>query len=807
MKTNFLTSGLRALRRQKVHVLINVTGLAVGLACSLVIALFVFHQLGFDREHEHKDRIYRVGLQGRISGQAMRVAYTSPPVGPAMGNEFPEVERFLRLNVWSETIVQYEDLALAESHFVEADSTFFDFFSFPLLRGDKNTALSEPYSLVLTERAAESLFGTEDPLDRMMRVGSSDTPYRVTGVMQDIPENSHLLINMLGSYVTNPGSQSQNWMSNSLQTYVMLHPEACPEQVSERFEPLIVKYVGPLVRQFLGITLEDFIRQGNTYTYFLQPLRSLHLDPSVEAPFRPASDPRYLWIFGGVGLLILVIASINFMNLATAQATKRAKEVGVKKACGSSRGMLVRQFLGESLSLAFAALILAFILVELILGQLNTLLSTSLSLGFYMHPVRLPLLLVFTALIGLLAGLYPAFYLSSFRAAEVLKGKTGQSRQSLRLRRVLTVVQFLISIALISSTTIMYRQLHFLLNKDLGFDKEHVVVIRRAGVLGGRVHSFKNELQAIPGVLSVSASTAVPGRTNNTNTYIILGREEESYVFQTVWADYDYLETFRIGMASGRYFDPDLLTDRQACIINERAVREFQLEDPFSTRILFGNPADPEVERMPVIGLMKDYHLESVRADIMPQIIRFKNDDMQWGYVSIRLAEQAPAGIMEQIEAVWSSFVPQDPLLSFYLDEDYNRLLREEQQSARMSVWFTVLAILIAALGLYGLTAFNVQQRTREIGVRKIFGASVSGICLMVIWEIIRLVALATVLAWPLVYWAASTWLQNYPFRVELTAADFLIGLFLAVVVSLLTVTLTVVRAARAQPVEALRYE
>ncbi len=803
MTRHLIKFSFRALRRQGGYVAINVLGLAIGLACSLVIALFIIHELSYDKYHEDKDRIYRLGLHGIMSGQEIRAAYMAPPVGPAMANEFPEVEHFLRMSIWDETIVQVDDRFFIENHFSLADSSFFEFFSIPLLRGNKHRVLTEPFSVVLTETAAARIFGDEDPMDRMMRVGGMPEDFRVTGIMEDIPKNTHFNVGMVGSFTSSQQAHSEQWLSNNYLTYLKLYPGSDPAVVESRFEDLIMKYVGPQVQQLMGISVEDFLAMGNRYNYFMQPLLSIHLDPSVEHHHQPPGDPKYLWIFGAVGLLILVIASINFMNLSTAQATKRAREVGMKKVIGSSRSMLITQFISETVLLAFLALFVAVLMVEASLPLFNHVLSLHLSLSYLSAWYIIPGMLLLAIAVGLLAGSYPAFYLSSFNPATVLKGKAN-GKQNTRLRLGLTVLQFAISIILISSSVIMYRQLMYMTNKDLGFDKENILVVRRAYVLEGQVDAFKTELERIPGVVSVSSSTAIPGRSNNTNGYTIRGRQDESYLMTTFWVDYDFLETFGMNMADGRFFDPELLTDQQAGIVNASTVRNYHLDDPFGTRIV---TAGTEPEVVPLIGVIEDFHFTSLRYTIAPVILLYKHEDMHWGYVSIRYEADQIRRVLEETEKTWGSFTSSEPMLHYFMDDDFNRLYSEEEQNAQLSVIFTILAIVIASMGLYGLTAFSLQQRIKEIGVRKTFGAGISNIWYLVCKEVMLLVGGATLIAWPLVYWVAGNWLQNYHYRIAMRPSDFLAGFVIAVLIALATISYRVIRTASINPSISLRYE
>jgi putative ABC transport system permease protein len=721
MFTSLLKHSLKALRRQKSYVLINIAGLAIGIACSLVISLFIIHELSFDRYHENKDYIYQIVIHGRFGGEEFKGAFTAPPIGPAMAREFPEVIDFLRTHAYEETVIRYKDNFFVENHFIEADSSFFHFFSIPLIKGNIDHILTEPFTVVISESTAKKIFGSDDPIDEMIRVGNHPQEHRIVGIMQDIPANTHFEANLIGSFVTNPRSSDLNWLGNSFSTYLMLAPGTDPNDIDEGLSQMINKYVGPQVQQFLGITIEDFEQQGNQYNLFVIPLTSIHLSPGIEQMHKPANDPRYMAIFGGIGLLILIIAAINFMNLSTAQATKRAREVAIKKVSGSSQSLLVGQFLAETIILSMAAMLIAIVITELSLPQINQLLDTQLQFTYLNKWLTLPIYLLISVFIGILAGVYPAFYLSSFNPIRVLKGRQNKSGELLNLRRALTTLQFAISIMLIVGTLVMHRQINYMLNKDLGFDKEQVLVVRRASVLGNQVDVFKNELLNIAGVISASASTAVPGRANNSNAYTLQSRPEESYIMQTNWVDHDFFETYGLKLELGRFFDPELQTDQLTGVINQKAVRNFSLSNPLEEKFVDGTQNN---NISPVIGVLRDFHFESLRLEIRPSIFRFKNEDIMSGYVSVRITPSSAKTIISQIEEIWRTFNTHDPLLYFFIDKDFERLYKEEQQNAALSFIFTILAIIIASLGLYGLTSFTISLRIKEIGVRKTLGAS-----------------------------------------------------------------------------------
>ncbi len=807
MFKNLFKHSLRAMNRQKGYVAINVLGLAIGIACSLVIILFVVHEVSFDKFNEKGDRIYRLVLNGKIGGQELKVSSSASPMGPTMLREFAEVEDFVRLNSWGQTILKNGNQSFIEKDFVEADSSFFNIFSIPLLSGEKKSVLNASHTLVLSATTAKKIFGLENPMDKLLKVGDDTVMYRVTGVMADVPETSHLKVSVIGSFMTNKRANDNEWTSNSFNTYLLLKPNTKAKQVEAKIPALLKKYVGPQILQYLGLSMEEFLAKGNRYDMNLQALEDIHLDPSIQQDMKAPSDPKYLLIFGSIALLIIVIAAINFMNLSTAQAAKRAKEVGMKKVCGSSRGMLISQFIAESMLLTTIALVFAILIVELAMPYFNSLLDAELKIDYLGSWYILPGLLLFSLIIGLFAGSYPAFFLSSFNPYEVLKGKVRASMRNGKLRSLLVVIQFTISIILIVGTTIMFRQINFMLKKDLGFNKEQLMVITRAETIGDRITAFKDALNKIPGVIKVASSTAVPGHGNNNNSYMMEGREQETFLMQTVWVDYDYLETYGHKMISGRFFNDDFATDKDGCVINESAVKQFTLVTPLTTRFITPSEDVTKKEYMPVIGVVKDFNFESLQSRINPHVFRFKKEGFNWGYITIKVAPKDMKKTIAGIEGVWKEFTSNDPLNYFFLDKDFVRLYKEERQNAEMAVLFAILAIFIAALGLFGLTSFAVEQRTKEIGIRKTMGASVFSIFFLISKEIIVLVTISTAIAIPVAFYIGNSWLQNYYYRINLGVFDFVIGFGIAIVIALATISYRTIKAATANPVDSLLYE
>jgi putative ABC transport system permease protein len=807
MFSNLIKHSIRSFKRQRAYIVINILGLSIGIACSLLIALFVINELSYDRYNVKKDRIFRMILNGKIGGQEVTVTYSAAVIGPTMVKEVPEVEDFLRMNGVGPTTVEYNKQAFTDDHIVEADSSFFNFFSIPVIKGDPNNLLNAPRKAVLSVSTAKKIFGKENPIDKTIKIGSDTSLYTISGVMGDIPENSHFEADILTSFMTNPGSKNPTWLSNSYSTYLLLKPNSSYKTVDAKLPGLIIKYVGPELQKFMGVSITDFAAKGNKYRFYLQNLKDAHLDPSVtQQQFKAASDPKFLKIFGSIAILIVIIAAINFMNLSTAQASRRAKEVGIKKIGGSSRGMLVTQFLSESFILSLLSLIFALIFIKVTLPYFNNLLGAKLVLNLFASWYTIPGLIIFSILVGILAGSYPAFFLSSFNPYEVLKGNVKNSMKNGRLRRVLVVFQFAVSILLIVGTMVMYRQINYMLNKDVGFNKEQLIVINRADALGAKVKSFKEAVKEIPGVVNIASSTAVPGRNNNDNGYGMEGRKDENFLMQTNWVDYDYLETYKMTLASGRFFNESFTTDKKACLVNESAVKNFSISDLAKTR--FMQPRDSgKFDYLPVIGVVKNFNFESLRNPIQPYLFRFKSDDVLWGYLSVRLSGKNYSSTISAIENKWKDFVPNNPLQYYFVDADFEQMYKQEKQNAQMAVIFSILAIFIASLGLFGLTSFTVEQRTKEIGVRKAMGSSVPGIYVVISREIIILVSISALIAWPIIYYVAGKWLENFYYRISLSAFSFIAGLTIALGIAILTISYRILRAAGVNPAQSLKYE
>ncbi len=815
MLSNFFKTALRNIFRHRTYVIINILGLAVGFACSLLIFLFVIHELSFDRFNEKYDRIYRLYLAGKFGESEFKGAWTAAPTAKAFVEDFPEVEATVRMTGWDETMVQVEDRKFIENKITLADSTFFDVFSLRLLEGNPKKALCLPNSVVLTRSQTEKYFGRTGATGQHLRIGNDTTLYTVTGVMEDVPENCHFEFNMLISFVTHPRANDDFWLSNAFATYVLLKPGTSYKSVEDKLPAMVEKYVGPQVQKVLGLDLKAFLEIGNRYGIFMQPLSDVHLNPEIESAseidsaFKKANDRKYIYIFSAVALLILLVAGINYMNLSTARSAKRSHEVGLRKVMGSTQGMLIRQFMLESILLTFISLGLAIVFMELLLPVFNNLLQVNLKVGYFSRWYVIPGLAALALVIGFLSGTYPALFLASFVPVKALYGKMKLGMSNVRIRSVLVVIQFSISIILILSSVIIYKQIRFMLNKDLGFDKEQLMVIRRTEALQTNIKAFQDEIGKISGVVSSTNSTTVPGYPNSNNGFQIEGRSpEQTFLMWATWVDHDFFKTYKIKLADGRFFDQEFAADSTMMVINQEAVRRFGLQDPFNTRFIEPSRTLEERTYHNVIGVVEDFHYRSVRNEIEPCVFMLKPRSWDWpGYLTIRLQlDNVDQGIAT-VENTWRTFTGDQPFQYFFLDQEFEKFYKEEKRTAKIAIAFSILSIFIASLGLFGLTSFATEQRAREISLRKVLGSSIQGIIMLFTREIMRLILFATIPAWIGTYFLMNKWLQNFHYRISLNYSEFIFAFTIALLIGLITVSYRTYRAAVVNPAEVLKYE
>jgi putative ABC transport system permease protein len=732
---------------------------------------------------------------------------TSPaPLANALVDDFSEVQEATRFLRSRNVLVRYQDKHFNESLMLYTDSNFFDVFSIPLIKGDPKKVLSQPNSVVITKAAALKYFSEEDPIGKTLTMNNR-VDFRVTGLAENVPNNTHFHTDFFASLVTIPDSRSPNWFSNPYHTYIVIREGNSADELRSKLPGIITKYIGPQTQKVMGITMEQFLASGNTFGYFLQPVKDIHLHSDLEYELEPNGNVTYIYIFSAIAFFILVIACINFMNLATARSANRAKEVGVRKVLGSTRSRLVQQFLLESLLLSFVSFFFAVVVVELMQPVFNALSGKQLNISLPGNWILLPGFMVVMLFVGALAGSFPAFFLSSFQPISVLRGKLIAGMKSSWLRNGLVVFQFTISIILLIGTFVIYHQLEYTRNKKLGFKKEQILVIERAHNLGQQKEAFRKELLKYPGVINVAYSNSIPGRHFGDYTHVAEGGSVDEMVRMfLLYSDFNYLDTLQMEMVSGRYFSKDRPADRNTVILNETAVQTLGLEDPVGKRLIRGSLAPGKSEIFTIIGVVKDFNFESLHRKIRP-LAMYLLPDEYLRYISVRTRPENISQTLAFLENKLKAFVPGQPFEYFFLDDDFDRLYKAEKKIGQLFTAFSILAILVACLGLFGLASFTAEQRTKEIGIRKILGATVSNIFVLLTKEFSKWVLLANLIAWPIAYFAMHRWLQNFAYRISIEVWIFFLAAFLAFMIAVITVSYQAVRAALANPAESLRYE
>jgi len=806
MIKNFFLTAFRNVFKNWSYSVINILGLSTGLAAIIYITLFVQFELGYDKFHEKGEDIYRVGVYGMMMNNEINQAVTAAPMAEAMINDYPEVINACRLRESGDWLVRYGDVKFNEKEWLFADSTFFDIFSFKLLKGDPKTALTKPNNIVMTETGAKKYFGNDNPMGKLLRVESDTALYEVVGLMEDPPENSHFHFDLLGSMARIGQSRNTFWVSHNFYTYIQLEPGTDPEAFTAKMQSMIDKYVGPQIEQALGINMEEFAASGNSFSYFIQPLYDIHLHSDLQYEIESNGNILYVYIFISIAIFILVIASINFTNLATARASNRSKEVGIRKVVGSTKQQLILQFLTESLIITLISLGIAVVILELFMPALNNMVQIPLDIAYFSTWYIVPTLLLLILLVSLMAGSYPAFFLASFRPVAVLKGKLKLGAKSGVLRSVLVIIQFVVSVFILLSTFTVSSQLKYLLNKDLGFDKENILMIRRSDALDNQMEAFKSELKKITTVEAVTNSNSYPGVNFSNNAFFKEGEStSNTYLLHQSWVSFDAGKTFGYELVEGRFFSRDYPTDSNAIVINEAAVKSLGLEDPIG-KIILSPWRNNELLRRPVIGVVKDFNFKSLHTKIEPAAFTLMPGNWE-GVVCVRLSPENINNSIKQIQKVWESFNTGYPFEYFFFDDHLKDLYKTEQRTNGIFILFSALSILIAFMGLLGLISFIAEQRKKEIGIRKTFGSTSTNIVLIISRDILKLIVIASVISWPIAYFVMDNWLQDFSYRVGINYIMFIIIPVLTIILSLLTVIYQTLKAAMKNPAETLRYE
>ncbi len=810
MIKNNLKIAWRSLKKQPFFTFLNTFGLAIGMAGALLISLYIYDEFCYDKMFADTDCIHRLNVDVKFGGKAMELAVLTAPMAEAVQSDIPMVELTTRFRTQGGVLIKKSgtELNVKEQQSTYVDDTFFEMFGLELIEGDIKTALKDPNTLLLTKTAAEKHFGISNAMGQSMVLNNNEV-YTVTGILEDFPQNSFLRDHSV--FMAMKGYEDAwvaNWGSTNFQTYVKLIPDANIEDFQAPLQAIVESHVIPGVQKiFPGITLEQFIAAGNYMNFSTIALTDIHLSENRNGEISPNNSIQNVYILSFIALFLIVLASVNFMNLSTAGSLKRAKEVGIRKTLGSNKAGLIGQFLTESGLIAFLSLVLAIIIAAIALPFYNDLSGKELSIP-YLNPFFWLTLVASTILLGLLSGSYPAFFMSSFIPVKVLKGSGGGSIGGGKIRNSLVVFQFAISVFLIVSTLVVYQQLQFIQNKDLGFSKEQVLIVNDVYSVGEQMESFKQQVQQLGGVQGTTLSSYYPTPSSRSNSSFFeegITDQEKAIQMQTWGVDHDYVSTIGLEIIAGRDFDRQFSTDSAAMIINETALAVIGksanevLGMRFSSDLGTENP-----EMSTVIGVVKNFHFSSLKDDI--GALSLSISDFA-GSMAVKLNAGDFNNSIAQIEGVWNKVAPGQPFNYYFMDESFNNTYQAEQRLGTIFIIFTVLSILIACLGLFGLAAFNAEKRTKEIGIRKVLGASVPQITYRLSVDFLKLVGIAILVALPIGWFVMNKWLEDFSYRIEIPWWVYALAAFLAVAISILTVSYQSIKAAIVNPIKSLRTE
>ncbi len=810
MFKNHLKIAWRSLKKQPFFTFLNTFGLAIGIAGGLLISLYIYDELSYDKMFADADRIHRIHADIKFGGEDRNFAVTPAPMAETVQNDFSEVELAMRFRTQGSMLLRKADTEanIKELQTTFVDSTFFKMFGLDLLAGDIKTALKSPNTLILTKSAAQKHFNINDAVGQTLVLDNDDS-YTVTGVIDDFPQNSflrdHTVFMAMSGY---EDSRIVNWGSNNYQTYIKIIPTANVEDIQEPLRGFLGKYVVPGVQQFMpGITEEQFKAAGNHLIYSTMPMTDIHLRSDRVAEISRNNDLQSIYILSFIAIFLLVLACVNFMNLSTAHSLKRAKEVGIRKTLGSNRGELIRQFLVESGLVSLASLVLAVILAIILLPLFNDLADKNISIP-YTNPIFWLILLASGVVLGLLSGGYPAFFMSKFIPVKVLKGTSSNSIGGGKVRNALVIFQFAISVFLIISTLVVYQQLDYIQNKDLGFSKDQVLIVNDVFSLDNKATSFKEEVKNLSYVKNATLSSFFPTPSSRSDTTFApeegLTDQENALSLQRWGVDFDYVSTMDFEIIAGRDFDRDFKNDSTSIIVNESAVSIIGVSPEEAIGKRYAPLGSENPEFFTIIGVVKDFHFSPFRAEI--ESLSLHLSDRAYA-LAVKLESENFSNAIAGIEGIWNQIAPGQPFDYYFMEDSFNDTYQSEQRLGRIFFIFTTLSILIACLGLFGLAAFNAEKRTKEIGIRKVMGASVSQISYRLSVDFLKLVGVAILVSLPLGWFAMNKWLEDFSYRIEIGIWVFALAAFLAVAISILTVSYQSIKAAIVNPIKSLRTE
>ncbi|HEV2482446.1 MAG TPA: ABC transporter permease [Puia sp.] len=809
MLKNYLKVALRNLWKSLGFTAINIIGLATGLGVCLLIVLYVTDELSYDKHYQYADRIYRLDADIYLNNTQFISATSPKPMAPELVKDYPQVEQMVRISYFNsptDIMIKKGDVWVQDHHLAFADSTFFKVFTLPMIAGDPNTALNEPHSIDIDASAARRYFNSTDVVGKTLELDDK-TICKITGVMQDMPRQSSFHFSFIRPLHDSWSGDDQQWVNNSAQSYILVRPGTDRASLQKDVDLTTYSYVGRALEAQLHITTQGMKEQGGHIRYRLMPLTDIHLHSNKSYEFEANGNSNYIYVFSFIAILILIIACVNFMNLSTARSANRAKEVGIRKVAGSTRGNLIIQFLTESLLLTLAAMLLALGFAVLLLPMFNTLSGKELHATILFTPPFITLLATLVLVVGCLAGSYPAFYLSSFQPIKVLKGAVATGFKSSWLRSSLVVFQFFISIALIIGTLVIYRQLSFIRNRGIGFDRDQVLVIHNTGSVGKEITTFRKELPQLSGVAGATLASDLPTQGsgyNQTGWFRSATTDAKAVVVVTdLEIDENYAPTLGMTVVKGRNFSHEFPTDSLGILVNEAAVRLLGWKDPLNQHLY---KIDDNGKPYPyhVVGILKDFNYNSMHEKVGPVVLRLAD---RRETMAVRLTHGDMYAKVKLIESKWKALFPGMPFSYTFMDNDFDRLYHAEAQTGQVFITFAVFAILIACLGLFGLVTYAAEQRTREIGIRKVLGASTGGLMSLLSRDFLKLVLIAALIAFPIAWWAMNKWLESFAYRVGISWWVFFVAGLAAILIALVTVSIQTLRAAVANPVKSLRSE
>ncbi len=793
MFRNYLKIALRNMKRQKAYSILNITGLTIGMTCCILLLLYIQFELSYDKYHENSDRIYRVIREGK--------ACTPAPLGPKLMDDLPEIEYSARLIKRDNILISHQNEHFLEDKFYWADPELLNIFTISLTRGNPKTALVDPFSILLSERTAKKYFNNEDPIGKVLTVGSG-SEFVVAGVFSNIPDNSHFIMDFIVPYKTYfqiSGNDITNWFRNFTYTYFLLREGTNPDELERKLPLVIDRYI------FKNLPLEviNKIKEPYPRIFYTQPLTKIHLHSHLRQEISANNDIKYIYLFSTIAFMILIIACINYINLTTARSGKRGKEVGIRKVAGAQRKQLLYQFFGESVILTILSMIISLTMLQLTLPAFNNLVDRQLHFDPASNPQLFFGLVLLTIFVGILAGSYPALSISGFKPISVLKGTFTKSPKGLVLRNILVVTQFSITIFLIICTLIIRNQLNFVKNTDVGYSKEQIITLPvRDREIHREIEAIKSELKRYPDILAVSTSARLP---NNIDTFTSAdwpGKNQDvRFAINYNTADYNFIDLFDVEIVEGRNFSREFPSDENgAFLINEAAVKAAQFETPIGQEFIHWRGDTGKI-----VGVMKDFNLRSLHNPIEPLYIFL--DPRDYSYISVKIKSTNIPVTIEHVKQVINKFSPNYPFEYSFFDDVFEKAYHAEKRMVTIFSSFSLLAIIISCMGLFGLVLYSVEHRIKEIGIRKVLGASVSGIFLLLLKEFFKWILISNLIAWPIAWYVMSKWLQNFAYRTDITATNFIMAAGLTLFIALLTMSYQSIKAAEANPVDSLQYE